>query len=131
MLVDEEFYEKNIMVFLVLLMNKLPLFSLQDLVEVQQLIDNLPDDIEEISKTLCAWYEKRQKICIEQFKLLKTITKSDIQKIMETERLDIDKNGDIVKPKTLGKEIVQEIVQNAIKKFSEPTDDNQSSQSEK
>jgi hypothetical protein len=114
------FSEKNIATFIRLLETQLSLFSSQELTELQQLIDSLPDDIERISEELSAWYEEREKICDAQLEILNQVDSANAN-----DRL-IPKNGNYSKPKN-NSELNKNIFQNSLKRASNSISDIQKS----
>ena len=110
------FSEENIAAFIKLLETHFSLFSSQELAELQQLIDSLPDDIEIISEELSAWYEEREKICNKQLEILNQDDSADA-----SDRL-IPKNGNYEKPHH-NSELNKKNLQNAIKKASDSISD--------
>jgi len=64
------FSEQNVAIFIELLTHQRSIFTPEDLAELEQVVEPLPNDITEISKALSSWYKTHPKIREAQLKLL-------------------------------------------------------------
>ena len=55
----QSFHEQNVAAFIELLNNQRELFSPQDLTQLEQLIDPLPDEIDELSNAIAQWCKQQ------------------------------------------------------------------------
>ncbi|MBD2042638.1 hypothetical protein [Microcoleus sp. FACHB-672] len=115
------FHEQNLAAFIELLIDKRSsrLFSPQDRAELMQLIDPLPDDIEQLSIAIADWYENRASILDAQLELLNDLSRGAI-------RINGDKapgsiQGNVPEPNPkLNKQMLGNSIQNSYGKQSPP-----------
>lgn len=67
------FAEQNLDAFITLLKTQPNLFSQDNIINLKQLVSNIPDDAEKLSTAIATWYEKHSKILDAQ---LNTLNKS-------------------------------------------------------
>ncbi len=65
-----KFAEQNLDAFMDLLKTQPALFSQQNIVNLERLISNTPDDVEKLSTTVANWYQNYPKILDSQLALL-------------------------------------------------------------
>lgn len=78
------FAEQNLDAFIDLLKTKPDLFSKENIVNLEKLISNTPDDIEKLSNVVAGWYQNYPKILDSQLALLNhslTVRKPDSVKV--------------------------------------------------
>lgn len=107
-------YEENILTFVYVIKNQSELFTVENGIELLELLDKLPYDVEEISNEIALWYENHPQI---------------LGAILEVpvEDLDSVRGPKGTKPSLTGKEtkdiIGNEVRQNITEKLSPPKTD--------
>ncbi|MEQ8962425.1 MAG: DUF2887 domain-containing protein, partial [Coleofasciculus sp. C2-GNP5-27] len=112
------FSEQNVAAFIELLTHQRSLFTPEDLAELEQVVDPLPNDITEISKALSSWYKKHPQIREAQLQLLPNPNDSG-------DKAPGSKEGNV---KTPNYELNKQTLKNAIQQSSS-SQDSQSSNS--
>lgn len=79
------FAEQNLNAFIDLLKTKPGLFSQDKIVNLEKLINNTPDDIEQLSNAIANWYQNHFKILDAQLAVLNHSLNSQVNS-------DVDKN---------------------------------------
>jgi uncharacterized protein YjeT (DUF2065 family) len=80
------FHEQNVAAFIELLNNQRELFSPQDLADLAQLIEPLPDNIEDLSKALAQWSKREERsshlkaLC----QGIQSLSSGTLEKLLET-----------------------------------------------
>ncbi len=110
------FSEQNVATFIELLTHQRSIFTPEDLAELEEVVDPLPNDITEISKALSSWYKKHPDIREAQVTLLPNDS---------GEKAPGSKEGNV---KTPNDELNKQTLQNAIQQSSS-SHDSQSSNS--
>ena len=82
----QSFYEQNVAAFIELLNNQRELFSPQDLSDLTQLIEPLPDQIEDLSNALAQWCkQQKQSARLEALhQVLQVFLSATVEKILGT-----------------------------------------------
>lgn len=110
---------QNLEAFILLLTDKRTsrLVSLQDRIELEKLIDPLPDDLEKLSSQIAGWYEQKPKILDAQLELLNDLLSGKIS----FNRAPGSTQGNVNQPKVnLNKETLRNAIHDSSGGSSQP-----------